>query len=282
MAKRGLGRGLGALIPSLVPDGLTFEEIPIDEIVPNPSQPRQAMDAEALSELVASIKKHGVMQPVLVRPKEDTFELVAGERRLRAAQRLGLSVIPAIIKESNDGESLQLALVENIQREDLNAIEEGAAYKQLTDDFGCTQAEIAELVGKNRATVSNTMRLLQLPGSLQKKISEGRLSSGHARALLGLNDQAEQTKLAERIISEGLSVRQTEELVRLRQLSKEKRVVVKSPISPEIQAMAKKIGRALKAQTRVKKTRDKFKIELVFSSVDGIREMEELVLRDLP
>ncbi len=282
MAKRGLGRGLGSLIPSLVPDGLTFEEIPIDEIVPNPSQPRQAMDTGALSELVASIKKHGVMQPVVVRPKEDTFELVAGERRLRAAQQLGLSVIPAIIKESNDGESLQLALVENIQREDLNAIEEGIAYKRLTDDFGCTQAEVAELVGKNRATVSNTMRLLQLPGSLQKKISEGRLSSGHARALLGLDDQAEQTKLAERIIAEGLSVRQTEELARLRQLSKEKRAVVKSPISPEIQAMAKKIGRALKAQTRVKKTRDKFKIELVFSSADGIRKMEELVLRDLP
>lgn len=240
------------------------------------------MDAGALSELVASIKKHGVMQPVVVRPKEDTFELVAGERRLRAAQQLGLSVIPAIIKESNDGESLQLALVENIQREDLNAIEEGIAYKRLTDDFGCTQAEVAELVGKNRATVSNTMRLLQLPGSLQKKISEGRLSSGHARALLGLDDQAEQTKLAERIIAEGLSVRQTEELARLRQLSKEKRAVVKSPISPEIQAMAKKIGRALKAQTRVKKTRDKFKIELVFSSADGIKKMEELVLRDLP
>lgn len=280
MAKRGLGRGLSSLIPSLANDSTGLEEIAISEICANPSQPRLQFDPEAFSELVASVGRHGIVQPVVVRPKGDTYELIAGERRWRAAREAGLSSIPAIIKTSNDSESLQLALIENIQREDLNAIEEAVAYRRLADDFGCTQAELAELVGKNRATVANTMRLLQLPESVQGMIGEGRLSSGHARALLALDGSDDQNKLAQRVAAEGLSVRQTEELARLWQLAQHKTTGAKPSPSPEIKAIARRLGRALGTKVRAKLIGNKVRVEIELKDADDLQRLEDLIVKN--
>ncbi|MDP1808559.1 MAG: ParB/RepB/Spo0J family partition protein [Actinomycetota bacterium] len=280
MVKRGLGRGLSSLIPSLATENTGLEEISVSEICANPSQPRLQFDAEAFSELVASVGRHGIVQPVVVRPKGGTYELIAGERRWRAAREAGLASIPAIIKTSNDSESLQLALIENIQREDLNAIEEAVAYRRLADDFGCTQVELAELVGKNRATVANTMRLLQLPESVQGMIGEGRLSSGHARALLALDGSDDQIKLAQRVAAEGLSVRQTEDLARLWQLAQNKTTTRKPSPSPEIKAIARRLGRALGTKVRAKLVGNKVRVEIELKDADDLRRLEGLIVKN--
>lgn len=218
MSKRsGLGRGLGALIPTEV-SGVaesTLREIPISSIRPNPLQPRSRFDEEAMSSLAASIKEVGVLQPVLVRPVGDgEFELIAGERRWRAARRAGLQTMPALVETVSDASSLERALVENIQRADLGPLEEAAAYQQLIEDFSYTHEQVALRVGKSRAAVTNTLRLLQLPASVQSALAEGLITAGHARALLGTPDRALQEALARRIPSEGLSVRAVEEAVR--------------------------------------------------------------------
>jgi ParB family transcriptional regulator, chromosome partitioning protein len=221
MARRsGLGKGLGALIPSEVveaDDGI-LREVPIGSITPNTFQPREHFDEEALSSLAASIREIGVLQPILVRPSGDedgTYELIAGERRWRAARRAGLSTIPVLIRASTDDKgSLEQALVENLHRADLNALEEAAAYQQLIDDFDLTHEEVATRVGKSRASVTNTLRLLQLPSGVQRALQEGQISAGHARALLGTPDRSLQEELAVLVVAEGLSVRATEELVR--------------------------------------------------------------------
>ncbi|HHC07365.1 MAG TPA: ParB/RepB/Spo0J family partition protein [Actinobacteria bacterium] len=215
--KSGLGRGLDALIPSERP-GLGFAELPLAAIRPNPRQPRRTFDAEALEELASSIRTVGVLQPIVVRDRGDgSYELVAGERRLRAAELAGLERIPAVIRgEDGDEGSLVEALVENLQREDLTPLEEAAAYRQLMEDFGLTHEEVAARVGKSRSAVTNTLRLLGLPGPIQALVETGELGAGHARALLGLEDQAYAVHLAERIVAEGWSVRQVEAAVRLR------------------------------------------------------------------
>jgi ParB family chromosome partitioning protein len=211
----GLGRGLGALIPTAAPtshQGLT--EIPISAIRPNPYQPRTVFDEEALAGLAASIAQVGVLQPVIVRRVGDDYELVAGERRWRAAQRAGLDRIPAIVQERDDLSSLQVAVIENLHRRDLNPLEEAAAYRQLIDDFELTHEEVAKRVGKSRAAVTNTLRLLQLPASLQRMLLDGHLSAGHARALLSCPDRRLQEELAHRVVEEGLSVREVEASIR--------------------------------------------------------------------
>ncbi|ACU54931.1 parB-like partition protein [Acidimicrobium ferrooxidans DSM 10331] len=211
----GLGRGLGALIPTGVQQeqhGLV--EIPVGAIRPNPLQPRTIFDEEALSGLAASIAEVGVLQPILVRRVADGYELIAGERRWRAAQRAGLDRIPAIVQDRDDRGSLQVAVIENLHRRDLNPLEEAAAYRQLIDDFQLTHDEVARGVGKSRAAVSNTLRLLQLPAALQRMLLDGVLSAGHARALLGCPDRRLQEELARRTVEEGLSVRDVEEAVR--------------------------------------------------------------------
>jgi len=214
----GLGRGLGALIPVQADKfGEGLQEIPLGLIVPNPLQPRKVFSEEALAGLTASIAEVGVLQPVLVRRSGDSFVLIAGERRWQAAQRAGLASIPALVQERDELASLQLAIVENLHREDLNPLEEAAAYQQLIDDFGLTHEAVAERVGKSRVAVTNTLRLLQLPSSLQRLVMEGKLTAGHARALLGTPDRRVQERLADQVVREGLSVRQTEELVRARQ-----------------------------------------------------------------
>ena len=218
--KSGLCKGLGALIPSEASDGDegVLREVSISSIQPNTFQPREHFDDEQLSSLAASIREIGVLQPILVRPidgQADEFELIAGERRWRAARRAGLSTIPVLIRRATtDQSSLEQALVENLHREDLNALEEAAAYQQLIDDFELTHDDVATRVGKSRTSVTNTLRLLQLPAGVQRALAEGDITAGHGRALLGTPDRALQDQLVDVIVSKGLSVRATEELVR--------------------------------------------------------------------
>lgn len=220
MARRsGLGRGLGSLIPTEVaaPKASAMVDLPVAAIRPNPNQPRRRFDEEAQSALTASIRELGVLQPILVRQVgEGDYELIAGERRWRAAKRAGLDTIPAIIRTTSDAGSLEEALVENLHREDLNPLEEAAAYQQLIEDFGLTHEQLSGRVGRSRAAISNTLRLFQLPPSVQKLVGDGQLSAGHARALLGTPDRSFQEALAKQAVAEQLSVRAIEEAVRTR------------------------------------------------------------------
>lgn len=225
-AKRqtGLGRGLGDLIRSTGDDqartgpeqtvgGAKFQEINIALVSANPKQPRQIFDEDDLAELVDSIREVGLLQPIVVRPAGDSFELVMGERRLRASKSAGLETIPAIVRKTADHDLLRDALLENLHRVQLNPLEEAAAYQQMLDDFDCSQEELAERVMRSRPHISNTLRLLKLPGTVQRRVAAGVLSAGHARALLGLDDAMAMERLAQRIVAEGLSVRSVEEIV---------------------------------------------------------------------
>jgi ParB family transcriptional regulator, chromosome partitioning protein len=216
--RSGLGRGLGALIPTETTGeaGSVLREVPLSLIKANQYQPRTYFDEEALSSLVDSIRGVGVIQPVLVREVDDGFELIAGERRCRAARRAGLQTIPALVQHADDVASLERALVENLHREDLNALDEAGAYKQLIEDFNLTHEEVSRRVGRSRAAVTNSLRLFQLPGTVQRRIRDGELSSGHARALLMTPDRELQELLAEQAVESGLSVRALEDLVRRR------------------------------------------------------------------
>ncbi len=239
--RRGLGRGLGELFQkteaitparlepaadsadgppdgrtAAVPEGSYFAELPLQSITPNPRQPRTVFDEDALSELVDSIAEVGLLQPIVVRPLgNDRYELVMGERRWRAAGLAGLDAIPAIVRRTEDHELLRDALLENLHRAQLNPLEEAAAYQQMLEDFGCTQDELSTRIKRSRPQISNTIRLLKLPPSVQRRVAAGVLSAGHARALLGLPDPAAQERLAQRIVAEGLSVRAVEEIVSL-------------------------------------------------------------------
>ncbi|MGQ0831751.1 MAG: ParB/RepB/Spo0J family partition protein [Microthrixaceae bacterium] len=218
MARRsGLGRGLGALIPTDIGGeaGSALREVPVEAIAPNPHQPRSYFDEESLASLTASVAELGVLQPVLVREVgEDRFELIAGERRWRAAKRAGLPSIPVVVRTVDEVLSLEQALVENLHREDLNPLEEAAAYQQLIEDFSLTQEQVAQKVGKSRSGVANTLRLFQLPPSIQRLVAENQLAAGHAKALLGTPDRVFQERLAKEIVAKGLSVREAEEAVR--------------------------------------------------------------------
>jgi len=218
--RSGLGKGLSALIPTELANERPSDlaELPLAAIVANPHQPREQFDEELLAALAASISEMGVLQPILVRPLDDgRYELIAGERRWRAAKRVGLQTVPALIKTASNAASLEQALVENLHRQDLNPLEEAAAYQQLIEDFGLTHDEVATRVGKSRVGVTNVLRLFQLPPGIQRLVREGQLTAGHARALLGTPDRAFQEALARRAVAEGLSVRAVEEAVRLRQ-----------------------------------------------------------------
>ncbi len=223
MARRsGLGKGLDALIPtgagSTPPTGgasTGLREIPVSAVKPNPNQPRVHFDEEALAELTASVRAIGVLQPILVRPRGDAeFELIAGERRWRAATRAGLSTIPAIVRMTDDVSSVEQALVENLHRQDLTPLEEAAAYKQLLDDFSMTHEQVASKVGKSRSAITNSLRLLALPASVQQLLADGRLTAGHAKALLGTPDRAIQERLARQAVDESWTVRGVEDAIR--------------------------------------------------------------------
>jgi ParB family chromosome partitioning protein len=222
--KGGLGRGLTSLIPTAAVEDETvpvgeqpgLQEVPVDAIRPNPHQPRRSFDEDTLDGLVESIKELGVLQPVLVRTTDDGYELIAGERRLRAARRAGLRTVPVITRTADDVGSLEQALVENLHRQDLNPLEEAAAYQQLIEDFGFTQDQVAQRVGRSRSAVANLLRLFQLTPAVQRLVGENLLSAGHAKALLGHPDRSYQEALAKRAVNEGLSVREVEQLVRER------------------------------------------------------------------
>ncbi|MCC7077312.1 MAG: ParB/RepB/Spo0J family partition protein [Acidimicrobiia bacterium] len=216
MTRSGLGKGLSALLPddgeTTGPEGLVH--VAIDEIRPNPRQPRERFDAESIDVLADSIARVGVLQPLLVRRAEVGYELIAGERRLRAARRAGMDAVPVIVKDTSDEESLEQALLENMHRDNLNPLEEAAAFRQLIDDFALTHEAVAERVGKSRAAVSNALRLLALPPEVHEMLADGSLSGGHARALLSLDDPQRQVEVARRCVDEGWSVRQVEDAVR--------------------------------------------------------------------
>lgn len=214
MSKKRLGRGLNVLIPVDDTSSESVQQIPVEKIGPNPYQPRQQFDHEALEELKVSIQKHGVIQPVLVRKKGEGFQLIAGERRWRACKAAGIKLIPAIVQDVDERKVMEIALVENLQREDLNVLEEAKAYQRLIDDFALTQEELATRVGKSRSSITNTLRLLKLPPEIQEFVSRETLSMGHARALLSVDDRQVQMALARKTVREGLTVREVEKLVK--------------------------------------------------------------------
>jgi len=259
--------------PAPVP-GATLREVRPEQVRTNPKQPRQAFDEEALAELAHSIREFGVLQPIVVRAVDDGYELVMGERRLRAATAAGLEKIPAIIRDTADDAMLRDALLENIHRAQLNPLEEAAAYQQLLEEFGATHEELASRIGRSRSQVTNTIRLMNLPVPVQRRVAAGILSAGHARALLGLADRDQQEELASRIVAEGLSVRATEELVALALGSGAKSVARRRPAqrmaAPELELLADKLSDTLDTRVRVDLGQRKGKITVEFGSIDDL------------
>lgn len=280
MVKRGLGRGLDALLPSATPAAAGgVREIPLRDIAPSRLQPRQRFDPEKLAELAASIKEHGVVQPIIVRPAERGYELVIGERRWRAAREAGLDTIPAVVKDmGSDEEVMAVALVENLQREDLNPLEEASAYQYLIQEFGLTQEEVARRVGRSRPQVANTLRLLNLDPEVREEIQAGRLTMGHAKALLSLADRAAQKQLVRRILEKGLSVRETEEEARRLSTAKRgsappHRSVAESPFAEVEQEMRDALG----TRVRVTGGPERGRIEIDFFSPDDLARIVDLI-----
>ena len=285
----GLGRGLGALIPTAAvgapsgerPDAATYREIPVDAIAPNPRQPREHFDEEALAELVASIREVGLLQPVVVRAKgEGAYELIMGERRLRASREAGLAAIPAIVRETPDDAMLRDALLENLHRQQLNPLEEAAAYQQLLEEFGATHEQLAERIGRSRSQVTNTIRLLNLPPSVQKRVAAGVLSAGHARALLSLDDPDAQERLAHRVVAEGMSVRAVEEAVHVGDVGEEPRVRAPrapSAKAPEVADVEARLADRLETRVRVEVGRRKGRIVVDFGSIEDLERIAALV-----
>ena len=273
-AKRGgLGRNLDSLIPTPIKvAGIETPvagrlEVDINSIKPNPRQPRSIFDDESLRELSASIKEIGILQPPVVRKVgENQYELIMGERRLRAAKLAGLTSIPVIIRETSDNELLREALIENIHRSNLNSLEEAAAYSQMLDDFGLTHDELAKRIGKSRPVITNTLRLLNLPALVQKKLASGAISAGHARALLGLTDPNEIERIANKIVSEGLSVRATEELIAISSESTKTKVKRGGEGSTgKYQELEEKLGDALDTRVKIKGGKSGGKIQIEFA-----------------
>lgn len=288
----GLGRGIGSLIPggdrdavdvffsstssssTLVPvDGARFAELPISSIVPNPQQPRSVFEPEAFAELVHSIKEFGVLQPIVVRSKGDGFELIMGERRLRASKEAGLTSIPAVVRETADENMLRDALLENLHRANLNPLEEASAYKQLLEDFGTTQEQLADKLGRSRPQITNTIRLLKLPVGVQTKVAAGVLSAGHARALLSATDDAQMQTLADRAIREGLSVRGLEELVASFKPKKTKGKIIPGGKQDMLKEMAEKLGENLDTVVKIQLGRKKGQLIIEFGNIADLRRI---------
>ena len=309
--KRGLGKGLGALIPTAPasvapgpaypPDsepqdgqqyyaavaGAYFEEVPVGAITPNPRQPRQVFDEDLLSELAESIKIVGLLQPVVVRKVDlGQYEIVMGERRWRACQQAGLDVVPAIVRETSDTDLLRDALIENLHREQLNPLEEAAAYQQLLDDFSATHDELARKIGRSRPHISNTIRLLNLPAGVQKRVAAGVLSAGHARALLTVPDTATQEHLAHRIVAEGLSVRAVEEIVALGAAgappaSAARKRLGKAPVAPGLKDLADRLSDVFDTRVKVELGQRKGKIVVEFATLDDLERIVRSISPDL-
>lgn len=270
MMKRALGRGLGALLPPPA-DGEAgiLRELPVEGLLPNPNQPRKVLTEEALEELATSIRTSGVLQPIVVRPRGGQYEILIGERRWRAAQRAGLTRIPALVREATDGEALELALVENLLREDLNPLEEAHAYQRLLSEFGWTQEDLAGRIGKDRSSIANALRLLRLPALVQEDLRAGRLTMGHARALLGLGTPGAQLRLRKQILAQDWSVRATEVGVRKRRPTR--------PGSgrrrPDMDALEEELRLALGTRVRVVGTLIRGRVELPYTSAEELERI---------
>jgi ParB family transcriptional regulator, chromosome partitioning protein len=283
--KGGLGKGLGALIPPGAAEGLGaggYQELPVSTIRPNRYQPREHFGEEQLSALADSIREVGVLQPVLVRPADDGYELIAGERRWRAARRAGLQAIPALIRTTDDASTLEHALVENVHRADLNALEEAAAYQQLIEDFGLTHDQVAARVGRSRVAITNTLRLLQLPPAIQKMIQDDTLKGGHARALLGTPDRAFQEQLARRVVNKGLSVRAVEDAVRAHG-GDAKRAPAAAPGQlrpPGLLELEELLGDYLETRVKISVGGKQGKITIDFADLEDLERLYRVVTGD--
>jgi ParB family transcriptional regulator, chromosome partitioning protein len=288
--RRGLGRGLEALIPSTPAeavesglqevDGARFADIPLTQIVPNPRQPRRSFDEDEMSELVHSIREVGLLQPVIVRSTgPDKYELVMGERRWRATREAGLDTIGAIVRDTSDVDLLRDALLENLHRSQLNPLEEASAYQQLLDDFGCTHEELAERIGRSRPQISNTLRLLKLSPTVQRRVAAGVLSAGHARALVAVSNSEIQDRLAQRVVSEGLSVRALEEIVTVEPDGK-RRPARRSGgklHSPRVAELAGRLSDRFDTRVKVDLGRSKGRITVEFATVEDLERIVELM-----
>jgi ParB family transcriptional regulator, chromosome partitioning protein len=281
----GNGDAPGAHDPLPVP-GASFAELPIAKVHPNAKQPRQVFDEDALAELTHSVREFGVLQPIVVRQDANGYEMVMGERRLRAAAAAGLDTIPAIVRSTSDDAMLRDALLENIHRAQLNPLEEAAAYQQLLEEFGTTHDELAQRIGRSRPQVTNTIRLLNLPIPVQRRVAAGVLSAGHARALLGLEDKDQQDEIAGRIVAEGLSVRATEELVALAATGHAdrktgRRAPAQKITAPGVEELADRLSDAFDTRVRVELGRRKGRITMEFASVDDLERIVGLMAPDL-
>jgi ParB family chromosome partitioning protein len=282
--KRALGRGLGALLPPRTEgreaearEGDRLLDLPIEAIVPNPHQPRRHFDDEALAELAASIRSSGVLQPVVVRPRGEQWELLVGERRWRAARLAGLATVPAIVRQAGDAEALALAIVENALRENLNPIEEADAFRRLLGDFAWTQEELAGRLGKDRSSIANALRLLKLPAPIQDDLRSGRLTMGHARALLQATSPEAQLALRERILAESWSVRQTERRARRPRVGPPTR-----RHHPDLASVEDDLRQALGTRVRLVGTAARGRIEVVYSTPDDLMRLHELLTGRAP
>ena len=287
LPKKGLGRGLGALIPGaseprLETDGgaLSFR-VEVDRITPSPFQPRRTFDEAKIDELAASIRNQGIIQPLVVRRKGDGYELIAGERRWRAAMRAGLAQVPIVVRDASDHEALQLALVENLQREDLNPIEEANGYRRLLEEFQWSQEEMAEKVGKSRPAIANSMRLLSLPTEVQQEVSSGNLPAGQARALLGLHSEPLILSAYREVLAKGLSTRETEKLVRHLLLGRRRRRQVPL-IDPDLRSIVEELQRLLGTRVRLlpKARSARGKIEIEYYSLPDLDRIIQTIKRN--
>jgi ParB family chromosome partitioning protein len=277
--KKALGKGLKALIGEPEEfaryDTSTWQRVPIDEIEPNPFQPREDFDEAKLADLASSIKANGMLQPIIVRQTGHNYQIIAGERRWRAAQRANMMSIPAIIRDATEQEMLQIALIENLQRQDLNPIEEANAYRSLIDEFHLTQDTLAHHVGKDRSTVANTIRLLGLPTEIQDHVSRGTLSMGHARALLSLDDPSAQLALSARVVKEGLSVREVEKLVKT---PFKPRRPPAAATDPNVRRIEEELQRSLGTKVRIRTTGRRGRIEIPFHSPEEFEAIMDSLL----
>ena len=280
ITKRGLGRGLGALLASEPSESESLVDVAIDQIEVNPNQPRKVFDFTALDELAASIKASGVIQPIIVRKIGGSYQLIAGERRWRAARQAGLDRIPAIVREATDAQSLELALVENLLREDLNPIEAAQAYQKLLADFDWTQEELAQRIGKDRTSIANCLRLLRLPEEIQADLRNGRLTMGHARALLALPTVSEQLRLRDEILTHDWSVRTTEDSIRAKESLAEARGLAPRKgrrRSVELAALEEALQRGLMTRVRIVGNERKGKIEVSYATADELERLADLL-----
>lgn len=275
--KRGLGKGLGALIPEgEETDQNSIIEIKITDIEANDKQPRRAFDDEALIELAESIKIHGVVQPIIVRKLGSGYQIIAGERRWRASRLAGKKAIPAIVKECSNLEVMELALIENLQREDLNAIEEAMAYKSLIEEYDMTQEEISKKIGKSRPAIANSLRILQLPEEIKNMIAEGKISQGHARALLSISGDKKQIEMAEKIIANQLNVRQVEKMAKdIKQ--KKKKDVLPNAFQIEINQLEERLKTALGTKVTIQHKKNKGRIEIEYYSNEELDRILDLL-----